>query len=93
MKQNNNNKLVLYFYFGVIISFFVVLSALRIFYAKNYLVDTYEHIHASWLVSTGLVPYRDFFEHHHPLLWYVLSPLVKWFYLDVNILYILRVNI
>lgn len=28
----------------------------------------------SWLVSEGYVPYRDFFEHHHPLLWYIVAP-------------------
>lgn len=36
--------------------------------------DGFEHIRMSWLVSQGYVPYRDFFEHHHPLLWYVYLP-------------------
>ena len=35
--------------------------------------DTLEHIHASWLVYAGFIPYKDFFEHHNPLLWYVFS--------------------
>ena len=36
--------------------------------------DGFEHLRMSWLVSQGYVPYRDFFEHHHPLLWYVYLP-------------------
>lgn len=30
-----------------------------------------------WLVSKGLIPYRDFFDHHGFLLYYVFAPLVK----------------
>lgn len=37
-------------------------------------VDSLEHLRMSWLVSQGYVPYRDFFEHHHPLLWYIYLP-------------------
>jgi hypothetical protein len=29
-------------------------------------VDEYQFGHATWLVSQGQVPYRDFFEHHFP---------------------------
>lgn len=39
--------------------------------------DEVEHIHASWYVQQGQVPYRDFFEHHHPLLWFLLVPLIS----------------
>lgn len=40
----------------------------------TYINDGFEHLRMSWLVSQGYVPYRDFFEHHHPLLWYVYLP-------------------
>ena len=30
--------------------------------------DEFEHAHAAWNVFTGLLPYKDFFEHHTP--WY-----------------------
>ena len=36
-----------------------------------------EHLRASWLVSQGDLTYCDFFEHHHPLLWFAWSPLMK----------------
>lgn len=39
--------------------------------------DNIEHLRASYLVSAGYMPYRDFFEHHHPLLWYVFAPLLS----------------
>ena len=36
--------------------------------------DEVEHVHSAWYVLNGAVPYVDFFEHHHPLLWYLLAP-------------------
>lgn len=36
--------------------------------------DEFEHLQASWLISEGLTPYRDFFEHHTPL-WHLLTSL------------------
>ncbi len=41
--------------------------------------DTLEHVHSSWLVYTGQMPYKDFFQHHNPLLWYMGAPLVGMF--------------
>ena len=39
--------------------------------------DNVEHLHFSWLVWQGYVPYKDFFQHHNPLLWYMSAPLVN----------------
>lgn len=55
-----------------------------------YFPDHAEHLHASWLVWQGEVPYRDFFEHHHPLLWYIAAPMVALFYKNVMIFYVAR---
>lgn len=38
-------------------------------------VDEFEHAHATWCLSQGLVPYRDFFEHHTPWLYFLFAPL------------------
>ena len=38
--------------------------------------DTLEHIHSSWMVYANFIPYKDFFQHHNPLLWYIFSPFV-----------------
>ena len=34
--------------------------------------DEFEHLQGSWLISQGLIPYRDYFEHHTPL-WHLLT--------------------
>ena len=39
--------------------------------------DTPEHFHCAWMVSQGLIPYKDFWQHHPPLLWLILAPLFK----------------
>jgi hypothetical protein len=36
--------------------------------------DELEHLHAAFCVWHGEVPYRDFFEHHAPALYYLLRP-------------------
>ena len=52
-------------------------------------LDEFEHLHASWLVSIGKIPYVDFFEHHNPLMWYITSPLFYIYENNVNIYYLL----
>ncbi len=47
--------------------------------------DNIEHIHTSFLVALGQVPYRDFFQHHNPLLWYIFAPVVKVFAYNTTI--------
>lgn len=38
--------------------------------------DETQHLHATWAVAQGQLPYRDFWENHTPLLYYCLSPLI-----------------
>jgi len=38
-------------------------------------LDEFEHAHAAWSVARGLLPYRDFFEHHSPGLYLLFAPL------------------
>lgn len=49
------------------------------------LADELEHLHNSYLISVGFVPYRDFFEHHNPLLWIIFSPLFKILPLNITL--------
>jgi hypothetical protein len=59
---------------GLIATLFTLLLALAALqWFRN---DEIEHVHSAWYVLTGRLPYRDFFQHHHPLLWYVLAPLL-----------------
>jgi hypothetical protein len=41
--------------------------------------DELEHSHAAWLMWKGMVPYKDFFEHHTPWYYYVLRPFFNCF--------------
>jgi 4-amino-4-deoxy-L-arabinose transferase-like glycosyltransferase len=41
--------------------------------------DESQHLHAAWLIAQGRVPYRDFWEHHMPLLPWALAPVTRWF--------------
>ena len=47
--------------------------------SHHILFDDVEHLRAAYFISLGDVPYRDFFEHHHPLLWYMLAPFISFF--------------
>jgi hypothetical protein len=52
--------------------------------------DELEHLHAAWCVARGEVPYRDFFEHHGPALYYALIPLFKLAGSDLSVLWLAR---
>ena len=41
--------------------------------------DEFEHSHAAWCVFRGMIPYKDFFEHHTPWYYYALRPFFHWF--------------
>ena len=76
------------------IKLFVIVSIFIIGYGFIFsgfqVVDEFEHLHASWLVSQGKIPYRDFFEHHHPLLWFLSAPIVRAFYDEAIVFYVMR---
>jgi hypothetical protein len=40
--------------------------------------DESEHLHATWLVADGRIPYLDFWDHHGPPFFYLLAPLTRW---------------
>jgi len=46
--------------------------------------DEFQHAHDAWLVWKGMLPYRDFFEHHTPWYYYALRPFFRWFAVDVS---------
>lgn len=70
---------------------FAGVAVWRVCRGSGFFMDTAEHIHSSWLVSIGKVPYRDFFQHHNPLLWYLFAPVTQLFYRDTAIVYAARV--
>jgi 4-amino-4-deoxy-L-arabinose transferase-like glycosyltransferase len=46
---------------------------------KELNADESQHLQAAWLVAQGRVPFADFWEHHSPLLYYLLAPLTRVF--------------
>ena len=56
--------------------FCIIGTLLALMFNSIVINDEMEHLRMSWLVSQGEVPYRDFFEHHHPLLWYLFAPII-----------------
>ena len=47
--------------------------------------DNVEHIHSSFLIASGNVPYKDFFQHHNPLMWFIFAPLTLLFKYNATI--------
>src|SRR5262245_17327289 len=52
----------------------VVLARLWLVFHRLVDPDELQHLHAGYCVWIGLVPYRDFFEQHQPVLWYLSLP-------------------
>lgn len=60
---------------------FIFISAIGLIWVYSFVVkangDNVEHLHYSWRIWQGDIPYRDFFQHHNPLLWYLSAPFVN----------------
>lgn len=56
----------------------LLVARVHLIFERVYDPDEFEHLHAAYSVAHGQVPYRDFFEHHGPLTYWVSAPLVLW---------------
>ncbi len=59
-------------------------------YNRFFAGDEWQHLHMAWLISKGNIPYIDFYEHHTPLLHYLISPLFIWFPEDITVIFAAR---
>jgi hypothetical protein len=59
-------------------------------YNTAFFSDEIEHLHATWMVLQGKSPYFDFWEHHHPLYWWILAPLLSLVGERVEMLFVAR---
>ncbi|MCM1324624.1 MAG: glycosyltransferase family 39 protein [Acetobacter sp.] len=69
-------------------SFLVIMSLCGIYFYGIILKangDNVEHLHSSWLIWMGYIPYKDFFQHHNPLMWYLSAPFVAGFIDNIHI--------
>ena len=64
---------------GAFLLAYVPLLPRRVFDA-----DEFEHAHAAWCWFKGMVPYKDFFEHHTPWYYLTLRPVFRWFEVDAS---------
>jgi len=57
------------------------ISILLVFYSLNRVFDNdeFEAIHSAWKIAQGQTIFVDFFQHHHPFLYYLLVPIIKLF--------------
>jgi len=70
--------------FLLILTVALLLARIPVAVVRYFDPDEFEHSHAAWCVFKGLVPYRDFFEHHTPWYYYLLAPFfsLRWFAVD-----------
>jgi dolichyl-phosphate-mannose-protein mannosyltransferase len=47
---------------------------LSLLHTRDFDPDEFQHVHAAWAVHEGLLPFRDFFEHHMPGMQIMLAP-------------------
>ena len=69
-------KKIVYALLSLYLTFCVGLFYWAVYYSGSGDGDTLEHVHTSWMVYRGKIPYVDFFQHHNPLIWYVGAPFV-----------------
>ena len=77
--MSSNIKKIVYSFLGLYAAYCIGLLCWVVAYSGSGDGDTLEHVHSSWLVYTGKIPYKDFFQHHNPLLWYLGAPFVGMF--------------
>ena len=61
---------------GVPVAVFLVILGVWSYFAALHAFDDdeFQHAHIAWLLWKGVVPYRDFFEHHSPLYHLLVCP-------------------
>lgn len=81
-RENDEQKLL--WRVNLFFTFLYVLYA----FTKSLSIDEIEHIQSAYLIAQGEIPYRDFFQLHHPLLWYLTAPV---FFISGNNLYVIYI--
>jgi hypothetical protein len=62
-------------YMVFLITLLIGTKIFSLYFNKLDFGDEYDNLVASWLMAKGYVPYRDFFSHHFPLLFFIGAPL------------------
>lgn len=75
----------------LLLMIFFLIYACYVQLQKPFGWDELEHIHSVYLVHSGSIPYRDFFQHHHPLMWYVYAPIFTIFTNKIIALWMIKI--
>jgi 4-amino-4-deoxy-L-arabinose transferase-like glycosyltransferase len=51
---------------------------------RNFDPDEFQHLHSAWCISKGMLPYKDYFEHHPPFLHFMLAPWLHFFHVETD---------
>jgi hypothetical protein len=57
---------------------------LSLLHTRTFDPDEFQHAHAAWAVHEGLLPFRDFFEHHMPGIQFMLAPMLGRFHVGAS---------
>jgi 4-amino-4-deoxy-L-arabinose transferase-like glycosyltransferase len=68
---------------GIIVLFYVLGAVLS--QKRSFDPDEFMHLHFSWTIFKGLLPFRDYFDHYTPLYHLLLVPFFHFFQVDTNI--------
>jgi len=71
----------------LLLSFILRIVALEYRYFNE---DEIEHLHVAYLISSGEIPYVDFFEHHLPVFHYLVSLMVQIIENPKNMIFLMR---
>ncbi|NMC36088.1 glycosyltransferase family 39 protein [Candidatus Beckwithbacteria bacterium] len=75
------NKTIAHYFTYLLLAILFILSINLSYNAifRHFDHDEYEHIHTTWYLTQSQLPYKDFYQHHNPLFWYALAPIVAIF--------------
>lgn len=75
MLRTSRERIFFIVLFGLLFFFLAVRAALTFFRPLG--PDELQHLHASWMVAHGYLPFKDFWENHAPTLYFMLAPLFR----------------
>src|SRR3984893_9030851 len=75
LASRSNERFVYLGLFGLLLLSLVYRLALTL--NREIDIDEFQHLHAAWMVSRHYLLYRDFWENHTPLFYYLLIPLFR----------------
>ena len=87
--QKNEAAVKTVFYLYLCLSIGLIIAGCISIYIDQ---DELENLHCSWMISKGLVPFRDFWQHHSPLFWITLAPVIQLFKPSILIINISRIS-